>query len=143
MSKFNLSTDILTWFDATKWVTFLCVKVRLLKSEWLAAMSVHYKYISQNWVKEEKTSHKTSIFKLVWCLVTYFMLISNLKFTIYHVPYFKTQSWYHYIHRSRPSNFNVTFLYMQYFANLLRISSPFISWYIKYQNFKMTILKTV
>ena len=62
-------------------------------------------------MKEEKTSHKTSIFKLVWCLVTYFTLISNLITVIYRIRHFMTHLWYfshyytHFLHRSTPSTY--------------------------------------
>ena len=65
----------------------------------------------KNWVKEEKKSHKTSIFKLVWCLVTYFVLISNLHVTIYNVCYFIRHLWHssHYftlsVHRADPKQY--------------------------------------
>ena len=32
---------------------------------------------TKNWWKNKETSHKTSIFKRVWCLVTYLRIISN------------------------------------------------------------------
>ena len=67
----------------------------------------------KNWVKEEKTSHKTSIFKLVWCLVTYFMLISNLYISIYSILWFITHLWYsyypykHFIHRGLAQQYGI------------------------------------
>ena len=56
-------------------------------------VSPKYCYLEWNWkfeVKVEKTSHKTSIFKPVWCLVTYFYNFNlwNLIYKIFalHIP---------------------------------------------------------
>ena len=76
-------------------VQFIVVIAGIWVRIWLWSHAMHITLVlMKNWVKEEKTSHKTSIFKLVWCLVTYFMLISNLDMSIYTILHFITDLWY-------------------------------------------------
>ena len=51
-------------------------------------------WVSWKLSERRKTSHKTSIFKPVWCLVTYFVLISNMYCSISVICYFITYLWY-------------------------------------------------
>ena len=78
------------------------------------------------------------------CLVTYFVIISDLYFTIYDICYFDTLLWYQYV-LNIDTHIPAKVANMEIWSHLTRENNVLfiISWYIWYQKIKITNFKNI